>query len=224
MSVKMTQPSAATLVINEIYKSVQGESSHAGFPCTFVRLAYCDLRCVWCDSEHTFYKGDKMSLATILDEVKRLNVPMVEVTGGEPLLQPNVHPLMTALADQGCKVLLETSGAHDISPVDPRVHTIMDLKCPDSGMCGKNRLENIPLLQKKDEVKFVLASRKDYEWARNMIARHDIEKRAGEILLSAVFTKIDPKQIVEWLLADHLPVRFQLQMHKYIWEPTTRGV
>lgn len=214
----------AKLTINEIYLSVQGESTWAGLPCVFIRLTGCDLRCSYCDTEYAFYEGKKRLVSEVLAEVSDMPCPMVEVTGGEPLLQKNVKPLMAALCDAGKTVLIETSGAHDISGIDPRVHRIVDLKTPSSGESGRNRYENIPHLTERDEVKFVLGSREDYEWAREQIGRYDLGSRVRAVLLSPVFGKIDPKDIVQWMLDDQLPARFQLQMHKFIWEPRARGV
>ncbi|MFL6582891.1 MAG: radical SAM protein [Chthoniobacterales bacterium] len=213
-----------TLTINEIYKSIQGESTWAGLPCVFIRLTFCDLRCSYCDTEYAFYDGRKQSLREIVGAVEKFDCTLVEITGGEPLLQKNVLPLMTALADAGHTVLLETSGAHDISGVDPRVHRIMDLKTPSSGEVGRNRFENIDHLTGRDELKFVIGSREDYEWAREQVQRFGLADRCYAVLFSPVFGRIDPREIVEWLLADKLPVRFQLQMHKFIWTPTMRGV
>ncbi|MGH8048721.1 MAG: radical SAM protein [Chthoniobacterales bacterium] len=212
------------LTINEIYKSVQGESTWAGLPCVFVRLTFCDLRCTYCDTEYAFYAGTKRAVDDIAAEVLAFDCPLVEITGGEPLLQKNVLPLMTKLCDAGCTVLIETSGAHDISKVDPRVHRIMDLKTPSSGECARNLFANIPHLTRGDEVKFVLGSREDYEWTRAQIAEHKLGERVGAVLLSPVFGKIDPRDIVDWMLADKLPARFQLQMHKFIWDPKAKGV
>lgn len=212
------------LTINEIYESVQGESTWAGLPCVFVRLTFCDLRCTYCDTAYAFYAGTKRPVEEIVVEVLAIDCPLVEITGGEPLLQKNVLPLMTQLCDAGRTVLIETSGAHDISRIDPRVHRIMDLKTPSSGECSRNRFENIPHLAERDEVKFVLGSREDYEWARSQIHEHGLAERVRAVLLSPVFGRIDPRDIVAWMLADKLPVRFQLQMHKFIWEPTKQGV
>jgi 7-carboxy-7-deazaguanine synthase len=212
------------LTINEIYQSIQGESTWAGLPCVFVRLTFCDLRCSYCDTEYAFYAGTKRPVEDVLAEVLAFDCPLVELTGGEPLLQKNVLPLMAQLCDAGKTVLIETSGAHDISQIDPRVHRIMDLKTPSSGECARNRVENIPHLTRGDEVKFVLGSREDYEWAREQIATHQLGDRVGTVLLSPVFGKIDPRDIVTWMLADKLPARFQLQMHKFIWDPKTKGV
>lgn len=213
-----------TLTIHEIYPSIQGESTFAGLPCTFIRLTFCDLRCSWCDTPHAFYEGHKMTLEEILEQAATLGLPLVEVTGGEPLLQPACPELLRRLCDHGFRVLLETGGHRDIAPVDPRVVRIMDLKCPGSGMADKNRWDNIPLLTPNDEVKCVLASRADYEWARDRVREHDLAARVRAVLFSPVFGQIEPRAIVSWILEDRLPVRFQIQMHKVIWEPTATGV
>lgn len=213
-----------TLTINEIYHSIQGESTWAGRACVFVRLTFCDLRCNYCDTEYAFYEGKKQSLKEIVDLVAKFQCPLVEITGGEPLLQKNVLPLMSMLCDAGHTVLLETSGAHDISKVDARVHRIMDLKTPGSGEVEKNLWSNIDHLTVRDEVKFVMGSREDYEWAREKVQGLDLSKRCHAVLFSPIFGRIDPRQIVEWILADNLEVRFQLQMHKFIWTPMQRGV
>ena len=215
---------AQTLTINEIYRSIQGESTWAGRPCVFVRLTFCDLRCTYCDTEYAFYEGKKQTLREIVDLVGRFQCPLVEITGGEPLLQKNVLPLMSMLCDAGHTVLLETSGAHDISKVDTRVHRIMDLKTPGSGEVEKNLWSNIDHLTSRDEVKFVIGSREDYEWSREKVQRFKLSKLCHAVLFSPIFGRIDPRQIVEWILADNLDVRFQLQMHKFIWTPTQRGV
>jgi 7-carboxy-7-deazaguanine synthase len=213
-----------TLTINEIYHSIQGESTWAGRPCVFVRLTFCDLRCSYCDTEYAFYEGKKQTLSEIVEAVKAFGCPLVEITGGEPLLQKNVLPLMSMLADANHTVLLETSGAHDISVVDPRVHRIMDLKTPGSDEVDKNLWPNIDHLNSQDEVKFVIGSREDYEWSREKILHFKLSERCHAVLFSPIFGRIDPRQIVEWILADGLDVRFQLQMHKFIWTPTQRGV
>jgi len=212
------------LTINEIYFSVQGESTWAGLPCVFVRLTFCDLRCTYCDTEYAFYEGKKRSLGEIVDDVLTYDCPLVEITGGEPLLQTNVLPLMAMLADADRTILLETSGAHDIAAVDPRVHRIMDLKTPGSGEMERNLFSNIDYLTARDEVKFVIGSREDYEWSRAQLREHRLADRCHAVLFSPIFGRIDPREIVEWILADKLPVRFQLQMHKFIWTPTQRGV
>lgn len=212
------------LTINEIYFSVQGESTWAGLPCVFVRLTFCDLRCTYCDTEYAFYEGKKRSLGEIVDAVLAYDCPLVEITGGEPLLQKNVLPLMTLLADAGRTILLETSGAHDISQVDLRVHRIMDLKTPGSGEVARNLFSNIEHLSERDEVKCVIGSREDYEWSREKVLTLRLAERCRAVLFSPIFGRIDPREIVDWILADKLPVRFQLQMHKFIWTPTQRGV
>lgn len=228
---------APSLLINEVFYSVQGESTFAGLPCVFVRLRGCHLRCNYCDTTYAFHEGAKKTLDEIIAQGERLSggCPLWEVTGGEPLLQRNVHALMTRLCDMGKTVLLETSGACDISPCDQRVHRIMDLKTPGSGEVESNVWENIPLLTKRDEVKFVLTSREDYDWMKAQLFVHDLPARVGSVLVSAVFNAkadahvkgcagLHPRQVAEWILADRLPVRFQTQLHKIIWEPSTRGV
>jgi len=215
-----TDPS---LKIHEIYLSVQGESTHVGKPCVFVRLTGCPLRCSWCDTEHAFYSGEHMNVSTIITQVLNFDVPLVEITGGEPLIQKNVHLLMTKLCDHKKEVLIETSGAFDIGMIDPRVRVIMDIKCPDSNESKKNLYSNLGQLKPKDEVKFVLSSRKDYDFAKSVIYDYDLEGRC-ELLMSPVFGQIDPKSIVEWILEDKLGVRFQLQLHKFIWPPDKQGV
>ncbi len=211
--------------ITEIYKSIQGESTHAGRPCIFVRTNRCDLRCSWCDSEFTFTGGVMMSVDEVLAEVERLGQGLVEITGGEPMLQKDIGELATRLCDAGRTVLVETGGHRDISPaaLDPRVIRIMDVKCPGSGESDKNLWENLDHLRATDEVKFVLAGRADYEWARDVIRRHALERRVT-VLLSVAHGLADPREVVEWMLDDGLDVRFQLQMHKFIWEPAARGV
>jgi len=213
-----------TLTVNEIYRSIQGESTWAGSPCVFVRLTFCDLRCSYCDTEYAFYEGQKQTLPEIVNAVATFDCPLVEITGGEPLLQKNVLPLMTMLIQNGLTVLLETSGAHDISKVDARVHRIMDLKTPGSGEVEKNLWSNIDHLTLRDEVKFVMGSREDYEWSCEQLQRYNLSNRCRAVLFSPIFGRIDPREIVEWILADKLNVRFQLQMHKFIWSPTQRGV
>jgi 7-carboxy-7-deazaguanine synthase len=213
-----------TLRITEIYESIQGESTWAGERCIFVRLTGCNLRCSYCDTEYAFYGGKAAPLSEVLKRVLEIDCPMVEITGGEPLLQAAVLPLMISLCDAGRRVLLETSGNRDISAVDPRVHVIMDLKTPSSGECAKNRLENIESLAQKDEVKFVIGSEEDYLWARGMLREHDLGARCGAVLFSPVFGQIEPRLIVDWMVRDKLSARFQLQMHKFIWEPQKKGV
>jgi 7-carboxy-7-deazaguanine synthase len=244
-----------TLVINEIYLSLQGESTFAGLPCIFVRFTACDLRCSYCDTAYAFTGGKKMSLEEIRKEIRRqakpfLNsklktqnskLPLVELTGGEPLLQKNSLPLMKQLCDDGFTVLLETSGAHDISQVDARVHRIMDLKCPGSGEVERNRLENLKHLKTTDEIKFVIGTQQDYDWAKQTIAGHKLDTICP-LLVSWVHpltpgqqekslksvpsgqTPISQQQLAEKIIADALPVRFQVQIHKVIWPPEQRGV
>ena len=211
------------LLVNEIFHSIQGESTRAGLPCSFVRLAGCPLRCLWCDTVYARDTGDYMGIDWIVSQVDSLGSDLVEVTGGEPLAQPGVHQLLAELCGTGRTVLLETSGAIDIGPVDPGVHVIMDLKCPSSGMSGRMDLANIEKLGQKDEVKFVLACREDYDHASRMIARYELDRRCP-VLLSVVSGSLENRTVVEWMLADRLPARFQLQMHKYIWPPEARGV
>ncbi len=214
---------AGQLLIHEIYRSVQGESTFAGLPCVFVRLAVCDARCVWCDTPHAFMQGAAWTLDAIVAKVLEYRTPLVEVTGGEPLLQLEVFPLMKRLADEGLTVLLETSGAHDVSPVDRRVHIIMDLKCPDSGECDHNRWQNLDVLKPTDQIKFVIASERDFRWTEATIHQHQLDRRFA-VLVSPVFGAITPLQLTNWLLSSGLQVRFQLQLHKVIWPPDARGV
>jgi 7-carboxy-7-deazaguanine synthase len=213
-----------SLKINEIFYSIQGESTFAGRACVFVRLMGCDLRCSYCDTEYAFYEGSKMTLSEILKRVDGFGCKLVEVTGGEPLLQKNVLSVMTELCNAGYTVLLETSGAHNIRPVDPRVHRIMDLKCPSSGMCDRNRKENLELLRARDEVKFVIGSEEDYLWAKEQIESGEWKEAVAAILFSPVFGKIELVQLANWITRDKLPVRLQVQLHKLIWSPTQRGV
>jgi len=214
---------AGQLLIHEIYRSIQGESTFAGLPCVFVRLAVCDSRCVWCDTPHAFAQGEPWTLEAIIERVQGYGCPLVEITGGEPLVQPEVLPLMSRLADAGLTVLLETSGAHDVGPVDARVHIIMDLKCPDSGECECNYWPNLGRLKRNDEIKFVIASRRDFDWAAETIQTHHLDQRFT-VLLSPVFGAVTPVQLADWLLASGLQVRMQLQLHKYVWDPNARGV
>ncbi|HWY68450.1 MAG TPA: radical SAM protein [Terriglobales bacterium] len=226
------------MYIIEIYKSVQGESSFAGLPCIFVRLAGCNLRCSWCDSEYTFTGGRKMSLGEVLAEVKKLApVKLVEITGGEPMLQEReVVPLMARLLAEDYRVLIETSGERPLGSVPKSVHKIVDVKCPASGEGGSFRLENLDALTANDEVKFVIADRGDYEFARDFVREHGFESRVGDVLFSPAFRQdagpardarnclLDPRELVEWILADGLNVRLGLQIHKFIWEPMMKGV
>ena len=208
--------------VNEIFYSLQGESSFAGRPCVLVRLTGCHLRCSWCDSEHAFYEGEWMSVGEVLARVATLGCPLVELTGGEPLLQPGALPLLEALCDAGYQVLLETSGALDISAVDPRVRRIVDVKCPGSGEVERNHWPNLERLRPSDELKLVLADEADYEWARDLV----LERRLHEscpVWFSPVAETLDPARLAGWILRDHLPVRMQLQLHKLLWGDA-RGV
>ena len=243
-----------SVVVNEIYLSLQGESTFAGLPCVFIRLTACNLRCSYCDTAYAFTEGKRRPLEEVIAEVERIafsfqlsafssaqRLPLVELTGGEPLLQPNSLPLMRRLCDAGFTVLLETSGALDIAPVDARVRRIMDLKCPSSGEVARNRWENLPHLKATDEIKFVIGTVEDYEWAKAQIAQHHLAATCP--LLFSWVTPLQPHQqdkvlkpvpagqtpiarldLVERIIADALPVRFQLQMHKIVWAPDQRGV
>jgi 7-carboxy-7-deazaguanine synthase len=212
------------LTINEIFHSIQGESSHAGRPCVFVRLTACDLRCSWCDTPYAFHEGRKMSVDEVVAAVDAAGCELVEITGGEPLLQEDVYPLMDRLLAAGRTVMLETGGHRPIARVPEAVVKIVDVKCPASGEAAKNDWENLDRLAAHDEVKFVIQDRADYEFAKAVIARYGLPGRAAAVLMSPVHGVLDPKTLSEWILADRLPVRLQLQLHKYIWSPTTRGV
>jgi len=212
------------LTINEIFHSIQGESTYAGRPCVFVRLTACDLRCRWCDTPYAFHEGRKMSVDDVVADVEARGCPTVEVTGGEPLLQPDVYPLMQRLLDSGKTVLIETGGHRSIAGVPPGVIRIMDVKCPGSGESEKNDWGNFALLTRTDEVKFVIADRADYDFAKAIVARENLPARVNAVLFSPVHGGLDPKQLSEWVIADRLDVRVQLQVHKYIWSPETRGV
>jgi len=244
---------AETLMVNEIYLSLQGESTWAGLPCVFIRLTACNLRCSYCDTAYAFTQGSRRTFDEIRQEVRRLSdpfgivpvagqrLPLVELTGGEPLLQQGVFPLMKHLCDEGRTVLLETSGAHPISGVDARVRRIMDLKCPSSGEVGRNRWENLPHLTPNDEIKFVMATREDYQWVREMIKLHDLASRCP-LLVSWVQplspeqqdpslksvpvgqTPMSRRELAEWVIKDALPVRLQVQLHKILWNPAQKGV
>jgi 7-carboxy-7-deazaguanine synthase len=213
-----------TLVVHEIYASLQGESTFAGLPCTFVRLTGCNLRCVWCDTPQAFYGGTRMLRHDVLARALAFETPLVELTGGEPLIQPGAFLLLRELCDAGKRVLVETSGEAPVGEVDARVHKIMDLKAPGSGECQKNRWSNLDHLTKNDEIKFVLLHRADYEWMRATIAEHHLEEKVGSLLASCVFGSLSPKDLAAWVLEDRLAVRVQLQMHKYIWGAEAQGV
>ena len=212
------------LKINEIYHSIQGESTSAGRPCVFIRLTYCNLRCAYCDTEYAFYEGRDMSVQQIIDEVEKYNCKLVEITGGEPLVQMDeCLDLMKTLCELGFEVMIETGGSLSIQEIDPRVKIIMDLKCPSSEMEKKNLYENLQYLKLADELKFVIGNREDYEWSVEKIRKYHLHGKC-EILFSVVFGKLEPVELVNWILEDKLDVRFQLQMHKYIWHPETKGV
>ena len=212
------------LTVNEIFYSIQGESTRAGEPCVFVRLTACDLRCSWCDTPYAFHEGRKMSVDEVVAEVNRHGCPLVEITGGEPLLQDDVYPLMDRLLADGRRVMLETGGHRAIDRVPAAVAKIVDVKCPGSGEADKNRWANLDALAPDDEVKFVIQDRADYDYAVAVIADRGLARRTNTILLSPVHGVLDPKTLSEWMLADRLPARLQLQLHKYIWSPTKRGV
>ena len=209
--------------VTEIFHSVQGESTFAGLPCVFVRLTGCPLRCTWCDTEYAFWGGTDRSIDDIVDTVRSYGCHLVEVTGGEPLAQPDSCTLLRRLCQEGFMVLLETSGAVDTTLVDPSVHIILDVKCPGSGMTERMHWPNLERLRSQDEVKFVIQDRSDYEWAKSILDRFQLTTRCP-VLFSPVFSVLDPRQLAEWLLADRLPIRLQLQLHKHIWAPDTRGV
>ena len=212
------------LTVNEIFHSIQGESTYVGEPCVFVRLTACDLRCTWCDTPYAFHEGRKMSVDEVLSEVDRYECGTVEITGGEPLLQREVYPLMERLLASGKRVLIETGGHRSIEHVPSGVIRIMDVKCPGSGEAGKVDWENLQRVTSRDQIKFVIKDRTDYEYARDVVSRERLPGRVDAILFSPVHGVQDARQLAEWILADRLPVRLQLQAHKFIWSPDTRGV
>ena len=211
------------LKINEIFYSIQGESTYAGERCVFVRLTGCNLRCTYCDTEYAFYDGEDLQIDSIIEKIESYNCNLVEITGGEPLLQNGVYTLMTKLCDKDFTVLLETSGSLSIEKVDSRVTNILDFKTPSSKMDKKNYFNNVDYLKPNDEVKFVLGSREDYDWAKSIITKYKLDKKVT-VLFSSVFGKIEHEELVNWILEDKLNVRYQLQMHKYIWDPDRTGV
>ena len=217
------------LRVTEIFHSIQGESTWAGLPCTFIRLTGCPLRCVWCDTEYSFHGGEKIELDVLIARVQEIGTPLIEITGGEPLIHPNAFVLASRLLDLGFTVLIETSGAIDVGPLDPRAHKIMDLKCPGSGESARNLWSNLDHLTSRDEVKFVVKDRADYEWARDVVRTRGLDTRLREgtlraILFSPVWDDIDFQQMAAWILEDRLPVRFQIQLHKVIWGANVPGV
>lgn len=211
------------LKINEIFYSIQGEGTKAGLPCVFVRLTYCNLRCTYCDTEYAFYEGKDMSIDEILAQVKSYGCNLVEVTGGEPLVQTKSLDLMSQLCDLGYEVMLETGGSLSIENVDKRVKIILDFKCPTSKMVKKNDYNNTKYIKPIDEIKFVIGNREDYEWSKNLLIEYELDSKC-DVLFSTVFGELENRKLVEWILEDNLKVRFQTQMHKHIWEPDKKGV
>jgi len=225
----MSEAGTPFLRVTEIFHSIQGESTWSGLPCTFVRLTGCPLRCVWCDTEYAFHGGEPLTLDAIVAKVRSIGTRLVEITGGEPLVHPNAFRLAEMLLNDGFTVLVETSGSIDVAPLDPRAHKIMDLKCPGSGEVDKNLWENLDHLTARDEVKFVLADRMDYEWTRDVIRERELDRRLEEgrlaaLLVSPVWDGLDLADLARWVLEDRLPVRLQTQLHKHIWDPDARGV
>lgn len=216
--------SSNILYLTEIFSSVQGETSFTGVPTTFIRLSACNLRCSWCDTSYSFQRGTPWKLEEIIHDVKQRGSTHICITGGEPLLQKNVYPLMETLCNQGFILSLETGGSLPITQVDSRVHVILDIKCPGSGMHAKNEWSNLSQMQSKDEIKFVLAHAQDYEYAKAICAEYNLYSKVKHVLFSPVHQQLDPKELVAWILRDRLPVRLNLQMHKYIWDPLKRGV
>ena len=212
------------LTVNEIFHSIQGESTHAGRPCVFVRLTACDLRCSWCDTPYAFHEGRKMTVEDVVSQVRAFDCPVVEITGGEPLLQAEVHPLMRRLLDEGLTVMLETGGHRSIADVPAGVIRVVDVKCPGSGESHRNDWTNMERLAATDEVKFVIQNRADYAFAKDVVATYGLTGRVRAVLFSPVHGVLDARQLAEWILEDRLTVRLQLQVHKYIWDPQTRGV
>lgn len=220
---RLRLPATERLRVNEIFHSIQGESTFAGQRCVLVRLTGCQMRCTWCDTPYSFYEGEWRTRQEVLDEVATHGCPLVELTGGEPLLQPGARPLLEALCNASYGVLLETGGGVSIEGVDPRVHRIVDVKCPASGEVENNYWPNLDLLGERDEVKFVLADAADYAWAKKVVAQHRLTERVP-VHLSPVHGQLESQKLAEWILRDRLAVRLQLQMHKFVWDPATRGV
>lgn len=212
-----------SLQVNEIFYSIQGESTYAGRPCVFVRLTGCNLRCRWCDTAYAFHEGGQRSVEQVLEQIRAYKCPLVEITGGEPLLQEDVYPLIDRLLLEGYEVLIETGGSLSVERLDPRVVKILDLKAPGSGMDPHNNLENLRYLSRKDQIKFVVADRSDYEWAKRVMSEYALAEKT-QVLFSAVLDELRPGELAEWLLADRLDARLQIQLHKYLWDPNRRGV
>ncbi len=212
------------MVITEIFKSIQGESTFAGLPCVFVRLTGCNLRCHWCDTAYAFHGGRKMTVDEVMERVHKLGCKLVEVTGGEPLLQEDVYPLTEQLLSEGYRVLVETSGERYVGRLPRAAIKVLDVKCPGSGEGGNFCVDNLGALERKDQVKFVIADEIDYRYTRNFMFQHDLRSRVNEIILSPVFGQLHPRQLAEWILRDGLEVRLGLQIHKFIWDPDTHGV
>ena len=212
-----------SLKINEIYHSIQGESSYSGLPCVFVRLTYCNLRCSYCDTEYAFYEGKDMSIKQIIKKINSYKCNLVEITGGEPLLQKNCIELINELEKNNKKVLIETGGSLSIQNISKKTHIILDLKCPSSNMENKNLWANLDYIKKTDEIKFVVGNKVDYEWTKNIIKKYDLENKC-HLLISPVYDKIDNEKIINWILKDNLKIRFQIQLHKEIWDKDKKGV
>ena len=212
------------MVVTEIFKSIQGESTFAGRPCVFVRLTGCNLRCHWCDTAYAFYGGQQTSVDEVLARVRQFGGKLVELTGGEPLLQKDIYPLVDRLLAEGYRVLVETSGERDVSLLPRAVVKVVDVKCPGSGEEGKFCFANLAALEPKDQLKFVILDERDYEYAREILAKHDLQKLVDDVIFSPVFGQLHPRQLAEWILRDGLEVRLGLQLHKFIWEPEARGV
>jgi 7-carboxy-7-deazaguanine synthase len=212
------------MVITEIFKSIQGESTYAGLPCLFVRLTGCNLRCHWCDTAYAFYGGQKMSVAQVLARLQQLGGSLVELTGGEPLLQPEIYPLTDQLLALGFRILVETSGERSVAQLPRQVVKVLDVKCPGSGEEGKFCFDNLALLERKDQIKFVILNENDYNYARDFLVRHDLHRYVDEVIFSPVFDQLSPRALAEWILRDGLEVRLGLQIHKFIWGQEARGV
>ncbi len=212
------------MVVTEIFKSIQGESTFAGLPCVFIRLTGCNLRCHWCDTAYAFYGGQRMSVEEVIGRVRQLGGKLVELTGGEPLLQKEIYPLSAQLLSEGYRVLIETSGERCVGDLPRPVVKVLDVKCPGSGESEKFCFDNLAVLERKDQVKFVILDENDYRYARDFMKRHDLRSRVDEVIFSPVFGRLTPRELAEWVLRDGLEVRMGLQLHKFIWDPDARGV